>query len=219
MNVTKDLRGSSDAIPIVFILKDAISKILRFTRNCSRYFSVLSFQRQRPARQSAASSSAPAPGSTATDVAITGADTATAAVGIMAAAAMATTVAADTDADSIVAIAAETSTAATASVAVVTSAVAESSTAGTASTAAESPMVAAVSTAEAAALTAVATVVDDTKSPTTLRLERADDLVCRPFHFSLDSHNRISYTPIHINLCSSGRQLPLFCCPSAHFRC
>src|SRR4029077_1183979 len=50
MNVTKDLRGSSDAIPIVFILKDAISKILRFARNCSRYFSVLSFQRQRPAR-------------------------------------------------------------------------------------------------------------------------------------------------------------------------
>src|SRR6266478_3733398 len=159
------------------------------------------------------------PDEEAADVAITGADTATAAVGIMAAAAMATTVAADTDADSIVAIAAETSTAATASVAVVTSAVAESSTAGTASTAAESPMVAAVSTAEAAALTAVATVVDDTKSPTTLRLERADALVCRPFHFSLDSHNRISYTPIHINLCSSGRQLPLFCCPSAHFRC
>src|SRR6266478_5564197 len=46
----KDLRGSPDAIPILFILKDAISKVLRFTRHLSRYWSFLSFQRASPAR-------------------------------------------------------------------------------------------------------------------------------------------------------------------------
>src|SRR5258707_972075 len=39
----KDLRGSSDAIPIVFTLKAAISKVFRFTRHLSRYWSFLGF--------------------------------------------------------------------------------------------------------------------------------------------------------------------------------
>src|SRR6266478_5398752 len=47
---SKDLRGSPDAIPIVLILKAAISKVLRLTRHLSRYWSLLRFSRARPAR-------------------------------------------------------------------------------------------------------------------------------------------------------------------------
>ena len=39
----KDLRGSPDAIPIVHILKAAISKVFRLTRHLSRYLSLLRF--------------------------------------------------------------------------------------------------------------------------------------------------------------------------------
>src|SRR5712671_1519962 len=46
----KDLRGSPDAISIIFSLKAAISKVLRFTRNLSRCWSFLCLKRQRPAR-------------------------------------------------------------------------------------------------------------------------------------------------------------------------
>src|SRR5690349_368049 len=40
---SKDLRGSPDAIPIVLILKAAISKVLRLTRHLSRRWSLLRF--------------------------------------------------------------------------------------------------------------------------------------------------------------------------------
>jgi hypothetical protein len=35
--------------------------------------------------------------------------------------------------------------------------------------------------------------------------------------FFLDNAYRIAYTLIHIKLCASGRQLPLFCCPHTVF--
>src|ERR1700687_2054272 len=44
-------------------------------------------------------------------------------------------------------------------------------------------------------------------------------LTILPFIFPLTCAIASVYTPIHINPCSSGRQLPLFCCPVAHFRC